>query len=52
MSDHESAPEWVTLTNPANGLPWECPGDQESLDYYIKEKGFKKAATASKKEAS
>lgn len=55
MPDNEPAPEWVTLINPANDLPWECPNNAESLAYYVDEKGFKKApakSASSKKESA
>lgn len=43
MSD---APAFVTIYNPVNGLPWECPNNPESLDYYLNEKKFTKKPNA------
>lgn len=37
---------FVTIYNPVNGLPWECPNDAESLAYYLGEKKFTKTPNA------
>lgn len=52
MPDTEPAPEWVTLINPVNNLPWECPNNPDALAYWVDEKGFKKAPKSAKKEAT
>lgn len=57
MPDTEPAPEWVTIYNPVNGLPWECPNNEDSLAYYVGEKKFTKTPNGKtsaelKKEAS
>ena len=42
MPENEPAPEWVTLFNPVNGLPWQAPNKPDVLDYYVGEKKFTK----------
>jgi hypothetical protein len=42
MPDTEPAPERVTLYNPVNGLPWECPNTPDSLALWVGEKKFTK----------
>jgi hypothetical protein len=37
-----AATGFVTIYNPVNGLPWECPDTEDSLAYYTGEKGFTK----------
>lgn len=34
--------DWVTLFNPINGLPWECPNTEDALAYWVGEKKFTK----------
>jgi hypothetical protein len=51
------APAWITLYNPVNGLPWECPNTEDALAYWTGEKKFTKSPNAktpaeSKKESA
>lgn len=42
MPENDPAPEWVTLFNPVNGLPWQCPNSPDALALWVDEKGFTK----------
>lgn len=35
-------PAFVTLYNPVNGLPWECPNNPDALALWVGEKKFTK----------
>jgi hypothetical protein len=39
-------PAFVTIYNPVNGLPWECPNTDASLAYYLGDKKFTKTPNA------
>lgn len=39
------AAQRVTIWNPVNGLPWDCPAG--AVDFWVKEKGFSKTEPSS-----
>jgi hypothetical protein len=33
---------FVTIYNPVNGLPWECPNNEDALALWVSEKKYTK----------
>ena len=39
-------PPFVTIYNPVNGLPWECPNTDDALALWVGDKKFTKTPNA------